>query len=98
MQQKKTRQEIEREINVRVWKDPEFKKNLLSHPQVALEELGIKVPKQVQVHVHEEDSDCWHLTIHKAPPNAKNMSEQELKAQAAAGFITGQCRTICAGH
>lgn len=81
---KKSREEFQNEINVRAWKDPKFKALLLKDPHAALTQMGKNVPKHAKIHVHEETGDSMHIVIHKAPLNAQNMSETELKKIAAA--------------
>ena len=80
-----SREQIEARINIKAWKDPQFKSKLLHNPQEALEEFGLKVPPHAKLHVHEEKENDWHLTLRRSPPNAKNMSEEELSKISAAG-------------
>jgi hypothetical protein len=88
---KETREQIEAKINMRAWKDPKFKDKLMKDPHAALAEMGLNAPAYAKIHVHEETADSWHITIRKAPPNAKNMSEEELKGTSAAN-----CACLCA--
>jgi hypothetical protein len=81
---KETREQLEAKINIHAWKDPAFKEKLMKNPQSALANMGVKVPAHAKIHVHEETSDSWHITIRKAPSNAKNMTESELKGVSAA--------------
>lgn len=89
---KKSREEFLSEINVRAWKDPKFKALLMKDPHAALTEMGKNLPKYAKIQVHEETADSMHIVLHKAPLNAQNMSEAELKKIAAA---TGGCNGLC---
>lgn len=91
MQKRETRKEIEARINLRAWKDPAFKEKLLKNPRPALAEMGLEVPSEIKILVHEEGANMWHLTIHKAPPNAKNLSEEELKKLSSGSCEGGIC-------
>jgi nitrile hydratase len=91
---KKTRKEIEEEVNIRAWKDPVFKEKLKKHPREALEEFGLKVPQHIKIEVHEETSDKWCLVIQKAPANAQNLSESELKKLGGGAIIVGDCKCV----
>lgn len=91
---KKNREEVEKEINIRAWKDPSFKKKLHEHPKEALKEFGIKeIPESIKIHVVEESSNTWCIVIRKAPPNAHQMSDSELRKilAAAASPMIGYC-------
>lgn len=91
---KKTREEFQAEINVRAWKDPKFKALLMKDPHAALTQMGKNIPKHAKIHVHEETADSVHIVLHKAPLNAQNMAEAELKKIAAASG-TGACNGMC---
>ena len=83
---KKNRTETQQAINIRAWRDPAFKKQLLSNPHEALKEFGMKnIPSSIKIRVVEEDSNTWYIVLQKAPENAEGLSERELKEIAAAG-------------
>ncbi len=82
----KNRIETESEINVRAWKDPSFKKKLMTNPHAALHELGMKkIPQNIKIKIIEEDSNTWCIVLHKVPHGAESMSEEALKKTHAAG-------------
>ncbi len=92
---KKSREELNAEINIRAWKDPQFKDLLIKDPNAAFAQMGKNVPKNVKIYIHEETENTTHFVLHKAPVNAKNMSESELKKIAAAAGATYR-ENICA--
>jgi hypothetical protein len=88
---KKNRSETEAKINARAWKDPAFKKKLLSKPHEALQELGMKnIPTDLKIKIVEEEKNSWCIVLHAPPENASKLSESELSKVAAAG-ICGIC-------
>lgn len=83
--QKFSREEIERKINLRAWQDPDFKKRLIRNPHETLKEFGMtNIPHSVQIRAVEEEGDIWYLVLHRAPPNAKDLSEEDLLGISAA--------------
>lgn len=90
---KKNRKELETDINVRAWKDPKFRKKLHDHPREALMEMGLKnIPSGMNIKIVEEDGNHWCIVLHKAPTNAHQMSEADLKKTLAAG---GEPQMLC---
>lgn len=87
----KNRANLEAMINAKAWKDPKFKKKLLSDPHAALKEMGVDL-KGVKVHVIEEDSHTVTFVLHHTPQNASGMSEMELRK------IAGATGKMCEGH
>src|SRR5882757_5228095 len=68
-----TRRELEAKIIARAWRDPHFKRLLLENPHAALQsELGeidpsIVLPATLQVHVHAEKPNVYHLVLPRNP-------------------------------
>jgi hypothetical protein len=89
-QKKQTRQEFERNIILKAWKDPEFKKRLLKDPKkVFQEELsaldkGIKLPDNLNIKVVEEDPKTLYLVLPQNPQEAagRELSDKELESVA----------------
>jgi hypothetical protein len=74
-----TRRELETALIEKCWKDPEFKKAVVSDPKGALERhTGQKVPAQVKIFIHEEDANTLHLTIPVAPSSISELSDTDL--------------------
>ncbi len=75
-------------IIAKAWKDPTFKKKLLTNSRQALKEMGVNVPANVNVKVIEDTDSSYTFVLPASPANAKNLSEAELETAAGAG---GQC-------
>ena len=74
------RKKVEADINVKAWKDPQFRTKLLENPRSALEEIGMKhVPASMQVSVVEEDERTWCIVLRNQTPRTKRTTEKELK-------------------
>ena len=76
------------EIIAKAWKDPTFKKKLLSDPKAALKECGVNLPAGVNVKVVEESANNYTFVLPAAPSNVQSLSQQELHAVAAGAGIT----------
>ena len=75
-----TRRELETALIEKCWKDPEFKKAVVSDAKGMLErQMGQKLPPQVRIFVHEEDANTLHLTIPPAPANVTELSDADLE-------------------
>jgi hypothetical protein len=71
-----TRRDLETALIEKCWKDPEFKKQVISDPKGMLERhVGQKLPAQVKIFIHEEDANTLHLC-----PSVSNSSSQNLSA------------------
>jgi len=75
---KYSRKEFEAKIIAHAWKDASFKKKLLSHPEEALREFHVDLPKNCHVKVYEEKENEWTLVLPTAPTDLKKLSESEL--------------------
>lgn len=79
------RRDLETALVEKCWKDPEFKKAVVSDPKGMLERhTGQKLPPQVKIIIHEEDANTLHLSIPPAPSNVTELSDEQL-AQVAGG-------------
>jgi len=80
MKNKPNRAETEAKINAHAWKDPAFKKKLLSNPKTALQEMGMtQIPNDLKVDVVKEEKNHWCIVLHEPPKNRHDLSEDELK-------------------
>ncbi len=70
------------EVIAKAWKDPTFKKKLLSDPKSALKECGYHIPANVNVKVIEDTANHYTFVLPAAPSNASTLSAQELTAIA----------------
>lgn len=90
------RTETQELINIRAWKDPAFRKELLSSPHEALKDLGMKhVPPSLKIKVMEEATNTWYIILHAVPPNVQNLSDEQLKQIAAAGSMSSVSEMRC---
>jgi hypothetical protein len=78
-----TRRELETALIEKCWKDPEFKKAVVSDPKGMLERhTGRKLPPQIKIFIHEEDPNTLHLSIPPAPSNLTELSDEDLEKVA----------------
>lgn len=85
-----SRAEAEQRIRERAASDAEFRDQLKADPRSALaSELGVEIPDQVSVHVHEESMSEVHLVL---PPAQEDLSDADLEA-VAGGLAWGDCQT-----
>jgi hypothetical protein len=87
------RAEIESRLIKKSLQDDSFRQELLSDPKAALEqELGRRLPEDVQVRALEETADTVYLVLPStsAVGESSELSDQDLEAVAGAwGFSTG---------
>ncbi len=80
------RAEMERRVVERSLKDDAFRQRLLADPRAALEEeLGTRLPEELQVRAVEETADTIYLVLPSASPVAGEggeLSDRELEAVA----------------
>jgi hypothetical protein len=80
------RQEMERRIIQRSIEDEAFRQRLLADPHAALEEeIGARLPKEVEVRAVEETADTIYLVLPSTPmagAEGAELSEQELESVA----------------
>jgi hypothetical protein len=77
----KNRADLEALLNAKAWKDPKFKKKLLSDPNAVLKEMGVDL-KNLKVRIVEDDANTVTFVLHPAPQNAASMNEEELRKVA----------------
>src|SRR5690242_19114183 len=80
------KEEVERELRVRAWKDEAFRQELIANPKVAFERLfppffpDGKVPDCVIYKVIEEDAYTHHIILPALPDELTNeLSEETLE-------------------
>jgi hypothetical protein len=85
MSEESRRAQMERRLLQRSIEDEDFRQRLLEDPRAALEEeLGARLPAEIQVQVVEETADTIYLVLPSAPPigEAGELSERQLEALA----------------
>ena len=79
------RAELERKLIQRSMEDEDFRGRLLADPKAALqEELGARLPKEVEVRAVEETADTIYLVLPSASTagETRELSDQELESVA----------------
>lgn len=78
----------EAKIAAMVMDDPSLREKLLADPRTALREMaGIEIDASINVVVHEEAADTFHLVIPPALPD--DLTEEQLEAVAGGAAFGG---------
>jgi len=89
------RASIETEILQRAGRDPKFRQDLIDDPRRTLfGELGIAIPKDVEMRVGEDSPNEVHLVlppVHTAPGSERADAQLEAVAGGAWTEVTGEC-------
>jgi hypothetical protein len=94
------RSEIERRLIEKSLEDESLRQRLLADPKGALEdELGTRLPENIEVRIVEETADTIYLVLPSASPvgEVDELSDQELEVVAGGGSSAGSgACSICA--
>ena len=85
MSEASSRAQLERRLIERGLEDESFRQRLLEEPRAALEEeLGARLPAEIQIRVVEETQDTIYLVLPSASPIGEGgeLSDQQLEAVA----------------
>ena len=78
----KTRAELDAELIARVADDDAFRARFLENPKEVIQEVvGVAIPENFAIHVHEENS----MTVHLVLPPSDRLTQEDL-AVVAGGF------------
>jgi hypothetical protein len=78
-----TRRDLETALIEKCWKNPEFRKAVVSDPKGMIERhTGQELPPHLKIFIHEEDSNTLHLTIPLSPTNVTELSDADLEKVA----------------
>ena len=79
-------QNLRAKIVAKAWKDPRFKKLLLSNPKAALKEFGYEVPESQQLRVIEDKENSFTFVLPAPPSNQVEELPDEQLQQVAGGI------------
>jgi hypothetical protein len=83
-----SRAEAEQRIRERAASDADFREQLKTDPRSTLgAELGVEIPDEITVHVHEESLSEVHLVL---PPAQEDLSDADLE-MVSGGVFWGEC-------
>ena len=84
MAKMKNREEFNKKwakVVAKAWTDEAFKQKLLKNPEKTLKEMGLELPKDTHVEIHEQKGNGIHFILPQKPRG--ELSEIELKKYAA---------------
>ncbi len=82
-------QDLHFKVIAKAWKDPEFRKKLISNPRDTLNSLGYGIPNDIEVKVIEDDVHQFTFVLPSTPSDIQSLDESQLKKIAAGGESRG---------
>jgi hypothetical protein len=70
------------QILERAWRDPNFKQKLLKNPEQVLKEMGVDLPSDKKIEIHENTDKVVHVIF---PSKRGEITEEDLKRVAGGG-------------
>lgn len=89
---------MERRLIERSLQDDAFRQRLLEDPRAAMEqELGVRLPKEVQVRAVEETADTIYLVLPSTSPVGEggDLTDQELEAVTGGDAESTSTASLC---
>lgn len=93
----RSKKEWEAKIIAHAWKDPSFKKQLLSNPKAALKQFNCPCPAECNVKIIEEHENTWTIVLPANPSEIHPLSQKEV-ANAAGGTGSETTAQSCHPH
>ncbi len=81
----KKNEDLRGKIIAKAWKDPAFRKKLISKPKETLKEMGYNISDKIEVRVQEDDARHFTFVLPATPTNIGELDEANLRRVAAAG-------------
>jgi hypothetical protein len=98
---------INAEFISRAWRDQDFRAALLKDPRAVVEqELGVRLPEQIQIQIHQETPDTLHFILPPPPAALKDavigpfdLADREVAGYADKDYGTGysDCHACASG-
>jgi nitrile hydratase len=74
------------------YKSPAYRSRIVREPRVALREMGLDLPAQVEVHVWDSSAEMRYMVLPERPATSAGKSEEELVALVTRDAMIGTAR------
>jgi hypothetical protein len=81
-------------IIAHAWKNPEFKAKLLKNPRAAFKEMGVDLPKEIDVRIVEDKGNAFTFVLPRAVVNTSEFTEEQLRKMAGGACIKSGVGTV----
>ena len=71
------------------YKDPAYRSRVVKEPRTVLAEMGLDLPEDVQITVHDSTSEVRWLVLPERPPGTEHLSEERLVPLATRDTMVG---------
>ena len=83
------REEAEKQLIAKAWKDPKFRQSLIQNPRsVISKEFGVEIPADISVNVLEETANSLYLVLPASPAAVGGGELSDMELEAIAGGAT----------
>ena len=73
----------------RWYKSFQYRSRVVREPRAVLEEFGLQLPTDVEIHVWDSNADCRYLVIPERPPGTDSLAEDELATLVSRDALIG---------